>query len=156
MLYKMRYAANIKFKKLIYYSFFQTHIQYCITSYASAFKNALNPIIVAQKYSLRLIKVTRHSNLSSNLLDLKNLSFNNLCYYRCLCYLRKHPDFIQQHFKRSNSIRQNVYVPLYTFKSTRGQNSFLYRCKDIINLFENIGHYSTHQLKKYCLSLTVR
>src|SRR5690606_2207122 len=81
MLYKLKYSAGIKFKKLLYYSGSQSRIQDCNTSYASASQDALRPVAKAQDYSFRFIRLNSQSNaLSSSLVDLKILDGNNLRY----------------------------------------------------------------------------
>src|SRR5690606_6687420 len=91
MIYRLRKIASLKLMKLMYYSFFQSHLQYCLAAYGNTFFTNLQPLRTLQKKSVRLISgndATMHSYLlfkNYNILPLTSLYF-----YRCYLYLKKH------------------------------------------------------------------
>ena len=105
-----------------------------------------------QKGSIRLIAGSDSLVTTSSIfIDLNILPFKNLYLYNCLCFLRNHPEYIANNFRSSTSSRINNFTALFVFHSSRGQNSFLYRCKSLLNKFDFIERLDKTKLKSLCI-----
>src|SRR5690606_25281519 len=52
---KLKHVTSIKFLRIIYFSLFQSHIQYCLPVYGSAFPSIMNSLFLVQKKCIRQI-----------------------------------------------------------------------------------------------------
>src|SRR5690606_8856355 len=139
MLYKLQNAVHPKISKIVYFAFAQSYLQYCISSYGSAFRNVLDPLIKLQKQSIRLVtKSNRLCPTASLFFNEQVLSFSQLYYYNCVCFLKKNETYIANNLVKSRSIRQSSFVRKTTFTSTRGQHSFAFRSANFLNFIKGI------------------
>jgi hypothetical protein len=121
MMYKLRPLRNQRLMKMIYYAFFQSHLQYCLASYGNAFTSTLEPIRLLQKRALRLVG-TSH--------DTQILLFDRLYIYRCLClYHRKN---VPIKLEENRSTRGNRFKA-FRCATTRGQQCLSYKVTTILN-----------------------
>jgi len=153
-IYKLKNIANIKLLKLIYHSYFQSHIQYCLSVYGSAFLSVLNPLLVLQRKLIRRIG-SCVGNTSSSLDMLKEfdiLPFTALYYYRCFCYIRKHfSDYIPS---MSFNSRTLTYANKFLFKTTRAQNTLNFRKAALLNSLTNdLLTVNKRSLKQHCFRI---
>src|SRR5690606_31459740 len=132
-MFKLKSIANVKLLKMIYYSYFQSHIQYCLSVYGSAFPSVLNRLHVLQRKIIRLIG-SCVGNANSSLALFKEfdiLPFSALYYYRCFCYIKKHfCDYIQS---MSFNSRNLSYSNNFLFKTTRAQSTLKFRKVALLN-----------------------
>ena len=61
IMYKIRCILDKKTLKVLYLSLIQPYLQYCVLLWGSAFKNALNPLVVIQKRALRVINFASYA-----------------------------------------------------------------------------------------------
>ena len=148
IMYKLKKMFTFRILRMAYFSFFQSHLQYCITSYGNAFNSTLKPLAVIQRKCLKFMSNKSLRAETSNLFKNANiLNFNGLYYYRTLCHLKKH--FISFNFILARSSRINLFTQDEKRNTTRGQMCMHWRSVILLNAIKcNINNQSKANLKK--------
>lgn len=93
MLCKQRRSCSRKMLRIVYFSFFQSHIQYCVTSFGGAFPSVFSTSFNLQKNCLKIISnVNHYSNINELYVINKILPIKQLYYYRIFCYYLRNKD----------------------------------------------------------------
>lgn len=151
MVRKLRNIACERLLKIIYYAFFQSNLQYCLTAYGSAFDNTLQPLTLIQKRTIRVIAKAQYlTNTAPLFRSLGILTARKLYYYRCLRFHIRNQEF--SHIPSSRNQRTNRYVYNFRIYSIRARNSYTVRILKLLNLFATDDNISDKKkLKQYFL-----
>jgi len=86
---KIRHFADMKILRLIYFSLFHSHLQYCIIDWRRAYKNVIRPVRVLQNRILKYMTFSKRTSSANNIFkllrilkvsDLYQLNFEKLMY----------------------------------------------------------------------------
>src|SRR5690606_28238879 len=133
---RLRKVCGLRVLRLIYFSFFQSYMQYCPVVYGNAFQTTLQPLLILQKKCVKLM--TNAPFLASSFpifQSLKLLPFKCLYLFRVLLYVQKH--LIDLDVQRSISNRNVQYRQLSRYYTSRGQRCIKYRAIKIMNVLNS-------------------
>jgi hypothetical protein len=135
IIWKLRRIASPSLLRKIYFSFCQSHLQYCITSYANTFNSNLESLLRLQRKLIRLVAGVdpmAHSSLLFEKLGI--LPFYSLFCYRMLMFYEKNRNFSP--LNKSTSLRIDKYVQKFKTRTERARYSYRVRIIQILNQFE--------------------
>ena len=144
VLYLCRNKLSTEALKTVYYSLAYSHLSYCITIWGSTWKRFINQVILAQKRVIRTISYAgRYERSAPLFIQNKMLAYKYVHHYFCSLIIHKfmysgYCSDIFQLYQIPRELRYNVntvHVPL--FRTTRGQQSILYRAPYIWNNLPN-------------------
>jgi len=76
---KIRHFADMKILRLIYFSLFHSHMQYCIIDWGQAYKTVIRPVQVLQNRILKYLTFSKRTSSANNIFKLlKILKVSNL------------------------------------------------------------------------------
>jgi len=76
---KIRHFADIKILRLIYFSLFHSHLQYCIIDWERVYKTFIRPVQVLQNRILKYMTFSTRTSSANNIFKLlKNLKVSDL------------------------------------------------------------------------------
>src|SRR5690606_6721272 len=88
---EVKKSFSVRLLRLVYFSFFQSYLQYCLVAYGNAFASILAPTEVLQKKCVRLIANQSYTSASLPIFQKLNiLPFKSLFIYRIVFYVKKH------------------------------------------------------------------
>jgi len=67
---KIWHFADIKILRLIYFSLFYSHLQYCITDWGRAYKTVIRPVQVLQNRILNYMTFSKRTSSANNVFKL--------------------------------------------------------------------------------------
>src|SRR5690606_18019468 len=150
---KLKHVTSVKFLRIIYFSLFQSHIQYCLPVYGSAFPSIMNSLFLVQKKCIRQIGVNNTINSTNALFkEFDIMPLKALYYYRCYCYIKKHYNLCTDSLRINR--RNLTYANNNVFHTTRAHNTLQYRKTSLLNkLRTNLLEMNKTEIKKHCLWL---
>ena len=76
---KIRHFADMKILRLIYFSLFHSHLQYCIIDWGRAYKTAIGPVQVLQNRILKYMTLAREHQVQTIFLNYLKFSNFRIC-----------------------------------------------------------------------------
>jgi len=67
---KIRHFADMKILRLIYFSLFHSHLQYCVIDWGRAYKTVIGPVQVLQNRILKYMTFSKRTSSASNIFKL--------------------------------------------------------------------------------------
>ena len=132
IIYRLRKSFSVRLLRLVYFSFFQSYLQYCLVAYGNAFASLLVPIEVLQKKCVRLIANQSYTSASLPIFQKLNiLSFKSLFIYRTLLYVKKH--YYSLSLRQCMSTRHINFINSKKYNTTRGQRCLSFRTVSLLN-----------------------
>ncbi|XP_044744624.1 uncharacterized protein LOC123306611 isoform X2 [Coccinella septempunctata] len=143
-LYKITYTLNVlryhvdrDTLRILYYSNFQSLIAYGIVIWGNS--NHVNSIFKIQKLAIRIMYKMKFRESCRTVFKKNNLlTITGLYVYKCILFIKTHPEFFIEHLNMNNTRRRDPY--LYPRVSlSLAQNNAKYMCLKLFNhLPENI------------------
>ena len=166
ILYLTRDSLDQKSMLLIYYSLIYSNLIYCQTVWGAASKEALNPLTIVQKRTVRTIAGLRkreHTNDAFHKFKILKLPDINIVLsgtfvYKCLNGLITNNNYFSTNINNRYHTRNysNLYIPLML--SSQSQSNIRYHGAKVFNSLPNeikrqptVNSFKTH-LKKHLIS----
>ena len=115
--YHLRKYCSIKLLVKIYYGIFHSKLQYGITCWGGAYSNIIQPLIVAQKYVIRIMcKKNRHHHSFVLFCMLKILPLRHLYFFKTLKVFFIRGGYLQNHISPIHHLRNSrnlAYIPRF-------------------------------------------
>jgi len=67
---KIRHFTDIKILRLVYFSLFHSHLQYCIIDWGRAYKTVIRPVQVLQNRTVKYMTFSNRTSSTSNIFKL--------------------------------------------------------------------------------------
>jgi len=130
---RLKHITNVKFLKMIYFAFIQSHFQYCISVWGGIHDSTVNSLILLQKRAIRIISNADFYAHTAELFSaLSILPFRSLYLYKVALFAIKRN--ILETLPRSLSVRTNYYVYPFVPRSARILRSFFIHLVNLVNL----------------------
>ena len=161
MLYKARHFCPTTVLRTLYFSIFNSHLQYGISVWGYASSSYLNKIVKAQKRAVRCISFSKYKAHSTpllkqlNILSIKDTVYSKTASLLCELYHKKLPSSLTGYFKKANfSHTQNTrFATSGNLKVCVRANSFQFIGSNIFNELNNKQAFSVINKKIFLKKL---